>query len=205
MGLFLRILTSQLLIDHCWFNTKILSGSASACHPVVIGVCYVLSFKVQKGRKVYTSVWPQARQIENYETHTQESTFFLKSWLCVTVSCIWNMVLAVGQITWRLGSQIVSRHWKELLVLGRGPADTELVQLAIFLRLLSCNLIVGNLRNYLWVIYFGEKLGLREYWGQKKKKKRKERKIYLSTCWKLLWQGENHGQIPGMWKYLLAI
>lgn len=166
MGLFLRILTFQLLTDHCWLNTRILS--ASACHPMVIGVCYLLSLKVQKGRKVYTSIWPQAEQIENYEIDIQGSIFLLKSWHCVTAFFYMKYGPCHGADsleTWLAGSQQV---WEGSPCLGQSASWHKLVKLAFFSRLLSCYLSVGNLRNYLWIIHLGKKVGLRAYWGQKR-------------------------------------
>lgn len=50
MGLFLSTLTSQVLIDHCWFSAEIWLDPASARHPMVIGLGYLFwSSQRQKG------------------------------------------------------------------------------------------------------------------------------------------------------------
>ena len=195
MGLFLRILTSQLLIDHCWLNTKI--SSASACHPSVIGVWYLLSLKVQKGRKICTSIWQQAQQIENYEVDMPESDIFVE--ILTLYDCLFYLKYGpcheAGCLeTW----QVVSKCREGTYYLGQSASSHQLVKLAFFSRLLSCYLIVGNLRNYLGIRHFGKKVGLRECLGPK-------RDIHLSTCWKLWWQRENCGQIPDRWWYLSTI
>lgn len=140
MGLFLRILTFQLLIDHCWLNTKILSASAS--HPMVIGVCYLLSLKVQKGRKVYTSIWPQGEQIENYEIDIQDSIFLLKSWHCVTAFFYMKYGPCHGADsleTWLAGSQQV---WEASPCLGQSASWHQTSQTCILFKtsflLLNC-------------------------------------------------------------------
>lgn len=65
--------------------------------------------------------------------------------------------------TWLAGSQQTCGRISLFLV-GQ-PADTELVENLHSFLVLSCNLIVGHLRKYLWI---SKKVELREYFGQKR-------------------------------------